>query len=124
MSELKLRPLEEMRRALCAWMLGAQQCCAPTELGVWTVIFGRLAMLACWDYCRQLTGCFSPAVDEEEKCGEADEQQRSAEHPDFVRHDRSDRLGWKESQRDSKDCTHQPARTRKEKHVLAIATFD
>src|SRR5580700_10567562 len=123
MSELKLRPLEEMRRAFRAWALGAQDCCAPTKFSL-RPPNPASCMLACRDYCRQLTGCFSPAVDEEEKCGEADEQQRSAEHPHFVRHDRSDLLCWKEGQRDTKYCGHEPAHSREEKHGLAVAAFD
>src|SRR4029077_2681710 len=46
----------------------------------------------CWGDGFQFARCFSTAVHEKEKCGEPDEQQRSAEHPHFVRHDRSDLL--------------------------------
>src|SRR5262245_33708107 len=72
--------------------------------------------------CNDYLSCgFATAIDEKEKCGEADEEQRAAEHPDFVRCDRCDLRCWEKRQRDAKNRRDQTTDTGKEQRCLAVA---
>src|SRR6266436_4459317 len=73
---------------------------------------------------RQFPRGIAPAVDEEEKSREADEEQPATEHPDFIGTQRGDLLRGEKGQGDAENGGQQAARPGKQQRGFAIARPD